>query len=471
MGLITYQEVEDEYLPVDMILLNTKVYTHGRLVEAGLAIDEGRIYKIAKETNLPPASTKLDLKGNLTLPGLIDSHVHLRDQQLAYKEDFFTGTAAAAAGGITLTIDMPNNKPVTMDSESLRERMRLAEKRVVVNVAFYSAFPKDLEEVPFIVEEGAVAFKLYLSEKIGGLNIDDDEMLLHAFNKVAKMEVPIVVHAEDRETLENMRRKMEKAGRKDVEAYLKAHPPQAEIKATKRIIQLAKESSAHLHFCHVSSATALNEILKAKKAGFPFTCEVTPHHLLMSYGHLKRYGTLALADPPLRTKEDVEALWTALKQGSIDALASDHAPHTIKEKKVESVWDTKPGIPGLETMLPLFLTQINAGRLTMAELVRLASEKPAQIFNLRNRGSLDEGNYADIVVVDINREYKIDSSRFYSKAKYSPFDGWKVKGKPIKTFVNGRLIMDEGEIIAKPGTGQIIRYGSPKHNRNQLDTF
>jgi len=445
-------------LPVDVVLHNAKIYTRGRFVEAGLAIDEGRIFKIAKETNLPQASTKLDLKGNLTFPGIIDSHVHLRDQQLAYKEDFFTGTAAAAAGGITLTIDMPNNKPVTMDSESLRERMRLAEKRVVVNVAFYSAFPKDLEEAPSIVKEGAVAFKLYVSQKIGGIDVDDDDMLLHAFNEVGKMEVPIAVHAEDRETLENMRRRMEKAGRKDVEAYVKAHPPQAEIKATKRIIQLAKKSSAHLHFCHVSSAAALNAILEAKNTGLPFTCEVTPHHLLMSYDHLKRYGTLALADPPLRTKDDVKALWTALKHGSIDALASDHAPHTIEEKEVQSVWDAKPGIPGLETMLPLFLTQVNDGRLTVTDLVRLASEKPAQIFNLRGRGSLDEGNHADIVVVDINREYKIDSSSFYSKAKYSPFDGWRVKGKPIKTFVNGQLVMDEGEIVAKPGTGQIVRW-------------
>ena len=441
-----------------MVLYNTKIYTYGRLVEAGLAIDEGRIFKIAKETNLPPASTKLDLKGNITLPGLIDSHVHLRDQQLAYKEDFFTGTAAAAAGGITLTIDMPNNKPVTMDSKSLRERMRLAEKRAVVNVAFYSAFPKDLERVSSIVEEGAVAFKLYLSQGIGGLNVDDDNMLLHAFNKVAKMRVPIAVHAEDRETLENIRTDMKKTGRKDMEAYVKTHSPEAEKKAIKRVTQLARKSSVPIHFCHISSAAGLNAVLKAKKLGLPVTCEVTPHHLLLWSEHLKRYGTLALADPPLRTKKDVKALWNALKQGSIDALASDHAPHTIKEKKVESVWDAKPGIPGLETMLPLLLTQVNDGRLTMADLVRLTSEKPAQIFNLRGRGSLEEGNRADIVVVDINREYKIDSSSFYSKAKYSPFDGWRVKGKPIKTFVNGQLVMDEGEIVAKPGTGQIVRW-------------
>jgi dihydroorotase len=336
--------------------------------------------------------------------------------------------------------------------------MRLAEKRAVVNVAFYSAFPRDLEEVPSTVKEGAVAFKLYMSEKIGGLDADGDETLLEAFNKVAEMRVPIAVHAEDRKTIENTRRNMEKAGRRDVEAYVQTHSPQAEEKAIKRVIQLAKKSSVHVHVCHISSVAGLNAVLEAKKLGLPITCEVTPHHIFLSSEHLKRYGTVALTDPPLRPKEDVEALWNALKHGSIDTLASDHAPHTIEEKEAESVWDAKPGIPGLETTLPLLLTQVNEGRMTISDLVRITSEKPAQIFNLKSRGSLEEGNHADIVVVDINREYRIDSSKFHSKAKYSPFDGWKVRGKPIKTFVNGQLVMDEGEVVAKPGTGQIVRW-------------
>ena len=160
-------------MPVDTVLRNARVVVRGRIVEAGLAIDEGRIFRIAKKTNLPPASEKMNLKGNVILPGLIDSHVHLRNQQLAYKEDFFSGTAAAAAGGVTLVIDMPNNKPVTMDSISLKERMKLAERRAVVNVAFYSAFPQNLKEISSIVKEGAVAFKLYMTEQIGGLDISD----------------------------------------------------------------------------------------------------------------------------------------------------------------------------------------------------------------------------------------------------------------------------------------------------------
>lgn len=443
---------------VDLVLHNAKIYTTKGLVTAGLAIDEGKIFKIAKETNLPKSSTKLNLKGNIILPGLIDSHVHLRDQLLAYKEDFFSGTAAAAAGGVTLVIDMPNNNPITMDSKSLRERMTLAKTRAFVNVAFYSAFPEKLKEMRLIVEEeGAVAFKLYLSEKIGGLNINDDESLSHAFNKAMGMNVPVAVHAEDRKMLERSKEKMERVGRNDTDAYVKVHSPNAEEKAINRVTRLARKSGAFIHFCHLSSLAGLQAFSAAKNTGLSVTCEVTPHNLLLSSESLKRHKTIALTDPPLRNRKDVEALWDALKLGLIDTIASDHAPHTIEEKKTESVWDAKPGIPGLETTLPLLLTQVNKKRLTMQDLVRLTSEKPAMIFHLKDRGRLREDCWADLVVVDMKQEHKVDSSTFFSKAKYSPFDGWKVKGKPLKTFVNGQLVYNEGEIVAKPRTGQIIR--------------
>ncbi len=441
---------------VDTVLYNAKIYIQGNIVEAGLAIKNGKIVKIAKKTNLPPASTKIDLKGHITLPGIIDSHVHLRDQQLAYKEDFFTGTAAAAAGGVTLAVDMPNNKPVTLSSSSLRERMKLAEKRVSVNVAFYSAFPKRLEEIAEVVKAGAVGFKVYLSKKIGGIDIDNDEVLLAAFREATANGVPVAVHAEDRKILEERRREMETVGRSDTGAYVMSHPPEAEVQSIQRIIRLVKKSGVRVHFCHISSALGLKAVLAAKKADLPVTCEVTPHHLLLSSEEYRRSGTFALTNPPLRTREDVSALWSALKRAFIDIVASDHAPHALEEKDVKSVWEAKPGIPGLETTLPLLLTQVNVGHLPLAELVRFTATEPAKIFHLSERGSLEEGKWADIVVVDMKQEHKIDSSVFFSKAKYSPFDGVHVKGKPIKTFVNGHLVMDEGEIVAEPGTGQVI---------------
>ncbi|MFQ6087058.1 MAG: dihydroorotase family protein [Candidatus Bathyarchaeia archaeon] len=444
-------------MQVDLVLSNGKIYTPEGFVEAGIAVEKGRIFKIAKETNLPKASSKINLDGHILLPGLIDSHVHLRDQERAYREDFFTGTAAAAAGGFSLVIDMPNNKPVTMNVQYLRERMKLAEKRVLVNVAFYSAFPETIKEIVSVVKEGAVAFKLFLLERIGGLNIDDDTAVLRALNEVKKADVPVAVHAEDKETFENKMKRMQDESRNNIDAYLEAHSSNVEAQAVQRVIRLAEKSETRVHLCHVSSAKSLSLIEKAKDVGVNVTCEVTPHHLLLTSTDLKHYKNLAVTLPPVRTEEDMRALWSALKQGLIDTLGSDHAPHAMEEKKPESIWEVKPGIAGLETTLPLMLTQVNKGRLTIAELVQLTSKNPAEIFHLEDRGSLSKGCYADLVVIDIKRGHKIDSSRFYSKAKFSPFDGWKVKGKPVKTFVNGRLVMDEGEIVAKPGIGQIIR--------------
>jgi len=447
---------EGVLLVVDTVLYNTKILFQGRLVDAGIAINEGKIIKIAKPSNLPSASKRFDLKKHITLPGMIDCHVHLRDQQLAYKEDFHSGTAAAAAGGVTTVIDMPNNKPVTMDVFSLKERMKLAEKHALVNVAFNSAFPTSVEEIAEIVEAGAVGFKAYLSSRIGGIEVDDDELLRAAFHEAAAKGVPVLVHAEDRETIEAGKKKMETKGQNDVGAYLVAHSPKAEAKSIKRVLELVKKSGVHVHFCHVSSKVGLDAILLGKKAGLSVTCEVTPHNLILSSGQYRNSGFFALTDPTLRTQEDISALWSALKHGFIDVIASDHAPHAFEEKNVNSVWEAKPGVPGLETTLSLLLTKVNEGRLSFAELVRLTAEEPARIFHLSKRGVLEEGNWADLVVVDIKKKYKVDSGSFLSKAKYSPFDGMWVKGKVQKTFVNGCLLMDEGEIVAEHGVGAIV---------------
>jgi dihydroorotase len=325
-----------------------------------------------------------------------------------------------------------------------------------VNTAFYSTFPKKLAELPSIVQERAIGFKVFLSQRIGGLDAEDDDTLLRAFNKIGEMNIPVAMHAEDKRTLKNAENKVKKSGRNDMKAYLEAHPAIAEMRATQRIVQLLERTKVRVHFCHLSSATGLDAFLAARKRGLPVTCEVTPHHLLLSHEHLKRCQGLGLIHPPLRTKKDNEALWSSIAKGLVDSIASDHAPHTIEEKEAGSIWDVKPGIPGLETMLPLLLTQMNEGHLALSDLVRMTSKAPAAIFNLKDRGSLDGGCFADLVVVDTKRKHEIDASKFLSKAKYSPFDGWKVKGKPIKTFVNGQLVMDEGEIVVKPGTGQIV---------------
>jgi len=413
--------------------------------------------KIAKEPNLPSASARIDLNRSLALPGLIDVHVHLRGQQQAYEEDFFTGTAAAVAGGITSVLDMPNNIPVTMDSASLKERMRTAQQSIVANVGFHSAFPDSLEDIGRVVKEGAVAFKLYLTAQIGGVDISDDEALSCAFIKVGQLGIPIAVHAEDKEAVEAVSAVEQRRGQSGVDAYLKAHTPEVEAKAVKRILKIAHKSKAQIHFCHISSKKAVSLIHNARKSGLRVSCEVTPHHLLMTSRNLKRHGTLLLTDPPVRSRNIIEELWKAAKNAQIDIIASDHAPHLASEKMADSVWDVKPGVPGLETLLPLLLTKINEGQFTIHDLVRLTTENPAKLFHLRGDGFLKEGYNANITVVDMQKRGEIDAGRFYSKAKYSPFDGWHVEGIPVKTFVNGHLVMDEGQVVTKAGTGRILR--------------
>ncbi len=442
---------------VDSVLANAKAYLNQEIVDCSIAIENGKIFKIGKETQMPNADEKINLQKHLVLPGLIDVHVHLRDEEKAYKEDFYTGTAAAAAGGFTTVLDMPNNAPVTMSAATLKNRMQIARKRILVNVGFYSEFPADMDEVDSIVDQGAVAFKLFMANQVGGLNIDDDQELQEAFTKVGKTGVPVAVHAEDKTLLTANEQKMKQAKRNDATAFLKAHSEEVEATAIKRLLRIGRETDVHLHFCHLTSEEGLNAVIEAKKSGAPVTCEVTPNHLLLSSADVARHGSLLVMMPPLRSKNHVEALWSGIANGWVDTLGSDHAPHSLSEKCASNIWDVKVGVPGLETTLPLMLTMVRKNRLTLAQIVHLLAEKPAEIFNMKDRGRLEQGRKADLTVVDFNQRFKIDASKFQSKAKFSPYNDWEVQGKPVKTYVSGSLIMENQEIVAKAGSGKIVR--------------
>lgn len=443
---------------VELVLKDLKAYVNGTIAECCLAVANGRILKIGKEAHMPKAEKTMSLKGLLVLPGLIDVHVHLRDEGKAHEEDFYSGTAAAAAGGITTVFDMPNNEPVTMNVEALRNRMKTAQGKILVNVGFYSEFPLEIREIKEIVRAGAIAFKLFMGTQVGGLKIESDFAIKDALGNVG-CNVPVAVHAEDKSLVERVEKELKLSGCIDIGAFLKAHSEEAEVRAIKRLIAIAKETGANVHFCHISSEKSLKTVSEAKKAGVPITCEVTPHHIFLSMNDLKRLGGLALTMPPAREKNHCAALWSGLKKGLIDVVASDHAPHTLEEKSSYDIWRVEAGVPGLETTLPLLLHEVNNGRLTIAEIVRLMAENPAKIFHLKDRGTLREGGKADLVAVDLNKKHRIEAANFYSKAKYSPFDGMYIKGKPVKTFVCGKLVMDEGEIMAEAGIGEIIKVG------------
>ena len=444
---------------VDLLLTNAKAYLNKEIVDCSLAIENGEIFKIGKETQMPTADEKINLKNLLVLPGFIDSHVHLRDEGKAYREDFYTGTAAAAAGGVTTVLDMPNNDPVTMSAETLRNRMHIAEKKALVNVGFYSEFPRESDNVKSIVVQGAVAFKLFMANQVGGLNLDDDEAMREAFGKIGELGVPVAVHAEDKAIIAEKEQELKRAKRDGVAAFLKTHTEQAELKAIERLLKITDGTNVRWHICHVTLKESLDRVVEAKKSGRKITCEVTPNHLLLSSADFERVGGMLAMMPPLRGNVDVEGLWNGISNSWVDTLGSDHAPHALEEKLASSIWDVKVGVPGLETTLPLLLTMVRKNRLSLESLLRLFCEKPAEIFKLKKRGRLEKGAKADLVAIDFNMKFKIDASKFHSKAKYSPYNGWEVQGKPVKTFVNGHLTMDEDEIVAKPGSGEIIRGG------------
>jgi dihydroorotase (multifunctional complex type) len=445
---------------VDSVLTNAKAYINGQIVDCSIAIEEGRIFKIGKETQMPTADQRTNLKNLLVLPGLIDEHVHLRDEGKSYKEDFKTGTAAATAGGFTTVLDMPNNEPVTMSSETLRNRMWTASRKILANVGFYSEFPKKTSEIEDIVAEGAVGFKLFMGCQIGGLNIGDDESLQEGLKAVANFDVPVAVHAEDNALLTKNEEKLRQAKKTSLAAFQAAHSEEVEQKAIERLLKISNPIDVHLHFCHVSTGKSLNTICEAKKTKRKVTCEVTPNHLLLSTSELQHIGQMLIMAPPLRDKTQVEALWKGLEEGLVDTLGSDHAPHALNEKSASSVWDVKVGVPGLETTLPLMLTQVRKNQLSLTQVVQLLAEKPAKIYGLTDSGRLEQGKNADLTIVDFNQKFKIDASKFKSKAQFSPYDGWEVTGKPIKTYVKGLLVFEEGEIVAKASCGSIVRRGN-----------
>ncbi|MFH1327877.1 MAG: dihydroorotase family protein [Candidatus Bathyarchaeota archaeon] len=443
-------------MTVDLNIVNSKIFFDGRLLEGGISIDDGKILKVGKETNLLKSSEKINANGSLLLPGLIDAHVHLRDMELTYKEDFYTGTCAAASGGFTTVLDMPNTRPITDSPIRLKDKIRIAKSKIVVNTGFYTAFPSRIELFESTVKEGAIAFKANLLTSWSKLNLEDDEVLGSALSETSKLQRVVAVHAEDRSTVEAGEVKLREKGRCAPDDFSKAHSEEAEIKAVRRVLRILKKDN-RVHFCHLSSPKSLDLINEARKKNLKVTCEVTPHHLFLSEKNLKKLGGIALTDPPLRSEESMRTLWEMSSTGASDFVVSDHAPHDLKEKMMADVWETAVGFPGLETTLPLMLTRVVAGEFELDRLVSLLSEKPASVYNLESKGKICNGYDADLTLVNVKEAYKINPLTFYSKQKYSPFQDWNVKGKVLKTFVAGKLVFDDGEIVAKAGVGKIIR--------------
>lgn len=421
---------------LDLCLTNCRLELDNR--KLCLGIKDGRIVSIK---NLPSTSQEtMDLKGKVVLPGLIDAHVHLRDPGMTYKEDFRTGTAAAAAGGFTTVLDMPNTDPPTSTPTAFIEKLEIAKKKSLVDFGLHAGVI-DPNYIEALAELRPASFKIFM-------DLVDASFLVDASMKIkgCDLDVPLCLHPENQEIVLRCTDAMKEKGY-EPSLYAQARPPLAEEVAVEEALSLCQKTQQKIHLCHVSTKKSLQMIKNAQKCGLPVTFEVTPHHWFLDTFYFKKSGTLAKTNPPLR---DAENKLKMDKLMDIDIVATDHAPHTLQEKE-QDIWTAPPGIPGLETALPLLLTHLNHGNLNLDDLRRLLCEKPARIFNIPNKGFLKKGMDADLVVVDLHKEGVIDPDNFHSKAKYSPFEGFKVKGLPLMTMVRGKVVMEDGEVFENHG--------------------
>ena len=409
--------------------------------EKDILVEDGRIKEIAKSIQPSSNTEVIDAKGKVVMPGLIDMHVHLRDPGREDKETIYSGTRAAAAGGFTCIACMPNTDPVIDNSSVVEYVLSKAKLEGAVNVFVIGAITKgqlgqELSQMGYMIDAGAVAFS------DDGKCVMRSDVMRRALEYARQFKTVIISHCEDHGLTRGSQ--MNESSLSSI-LGLKGYPNVAEEIMVGREILLASEFG-RVHVAHVSTAGSVEKIRRAKEKGIQITCETAPHYFSLTETEVEGYNTNAKVNPPLRSEKDVEAVITGLKDGTIDVIASDHAPHTIDEKNTEFGLAAS-GINGLETSLGLVVSELLGNKiLSLNQLIEKMSLNPARILGLK-KGTLSIGADADITIVDLNREFTVDTSKFNSKSCNSPFNGWKLKGKALYTIVGGRIAANDGAVV------------------------
>ncbi|MDO5815531.1 MAG: dihydroorotase family protein [Methanobrevibacter sp.] len=417
---------------MDLVLKNCKLV--GKIGEYHIKVEEGKISDISK-TPLKGDETT-DVKGNYVLPGFIDPHIHFRDPGLTQKEDFKTGSLAAANGGFTTVIDMPNTIPKTDTYKALKEKIKIAEAKSVVNFELQVG-PNTLDEMKKMMELNPISVKVFM-------DLQTDKSLERIFHDLSILKETsnynglVATHCEKKSVVERETQKLKEKKENEAIDYTYGRPVQSEDESVRQAIELARANNLRLHICHLSSSKSLSMAKSASKS-MPVSWEFTPHHLLLDNSAYDIYGTLIKTNPPLRPPESSVKI-TDLDEQSI--IGTDHAPHTM-EDKTKGVWTSSPGIPNLETVVPLLLTEVNNGKLDLNLIPKIFSENAAKVYGLENKGKIEIGYDADFTVIDLKKEGKFNIETFKTKAEYSPFDGWKYTGEPIMTIVNGKTVINK----------------------------
>ena len=417
---------------MDFVIKNCKLVD--KIGEYFIKVDEGKITDISK-TPLS-ASKTIDIKNNFILPGFIDPHIHFRDPGLTQKEDFKTGSLSAANGGFTTVFDMPNTLPKTNTYKTLKEKIRIAKSKSVVNFELLAG-TNNLSEMEKMVELNPIAFKIFM-------DLESDENLENIFRDLSllkdktKYNGIVATHCEKKSIVESETSRLKQKNVNEAIDYSYARPAISEDESVKQAIELAGKNNLSLHICHLSSKKSLNLAKNASKIQ-QVSWEFTPHHLLLDNSAYNTYESFIKTNPPLREKRDSVRI-TDIDETSI--IGTDHAPHTMEDKQ-KGVWDSSPGIPNLETVVPLILTEVNKGNINLDFVPKIFSQNAAKVYGLENKGKIAVGKDADFTVIDLKREGVFNIDEFETKAEYSPFDGKNYIGMPVMTIVNGKIVMSK----------------------------
>jgi dihydroorotase (multifunctional complex type) len=454
---------------VELTIRSRRIHTPDGWRDGVVVVDDGRIAGVAAPGGEPPASRHVDATDRVVIPGLVDTHAHLRDPGFTHKEDVTTGTMAAAAGGITTVLDMPNVEPPTTDAEKLRAHLANMQAKAVVDFGHNAAATMP-ENIAALADAGVTAFKVFMMSDVGrsyphmpGIAVDDHATLLRICEEVAKTGRTLFVHAWDQSLYRLfVERAIAEWGR-DFRSYARAGRMGEGIvwdSGIATMLELQRATGVRLHILHLMTIGGLELIRVAKAAGRAVTAEVNPHSLFVanSWANIERLGPYALH--MWVPDHHAEALWRATVEGPIDVVGSDHAPHTREEKETgwTDMFATPGGSPSLQHVLSLFLTEVHAGRIGLDRVVDLCSTRPARLVDLYPRkGAIAPGSDADIVVVDLEREAVISAAvNFYSKCGWTNLEGRRVTGVPVMTVLGGRVIAEDGIVTAAPGSGRPV---------------
>lgn len=433
----------------DLIVRGGEVVNHAGRGPADVGVRGGRIARVG-ELGQASAGEVFDARGLTVLPGVIDSQVHFREPGLEWKEDLQTGSTAAVLGGVTAVFEMPNTEPATTDAQALADKLARAAGRMACDHAFYvggthenARFLGELERLP-----GCCGVKVFMGASTGSLLVPDDEgvadILRHIHRRAA-------FHSEDEYRLAE-RRPLARAG--DWTSHPEVRDAESAIRSTRRLVGIARALAKRIHVLHVTTADEVDFLAGHKDVA---SVELTPQHLtLTAPDAYERLHGFAQMNPPIRGVEHQDALWRAIGMGVADVLGSDHAPHTRAEKS--RLYPASPsGMPGVQTLLPVMLTHVAAGRLSLERLVDLTSHGPQRVFGVAGKGRMAEGWDADLTLVDLHARWTVTHADMATRSGWTPFDGMEARGRPMATIVRGRVVMREGEVVA-PGLGAPVRF-------------